>query len=54
MTMGMNEKGGMDDLEFQQYFLNSIVPLYPDANDVNGKRVMVKVDDRPGRRQEFF
>ena len=54
VTIGMNEKGGMDDVEFRQYFLNSIVPLYPDSNDVNGKRVMVKVDSGPGRLQENF
>ena len=44
----------MDDVEVRQYFLNSIVPLYPDSNDVNGKRVMVKVDSGPGRLQENF
>eukprot|EP00804_Cyclotella_cryptica_P021850 CCRYP_000824-RA/>CCRYP_000824-RA protein AED:0.27 eAED:0.34 QI:0/0/0/1/0/0/5/0/237 len=50
----MNEKGGMDDIEFQEYFLNSIVPLFPDSNNVKGKRVMVKVDKGPGRLQEDF
>ena len=53
-TIGMNEKGGMDDVEFPQYFLNSIVPLFHDTNGVNGKRVMVKVDSGPGRLQENF
>ncbi len=41
-------------VEFQQYFLNNIVTLFSDSNDVNGKRVMVKVDSRPGRLQEDF
>ena len=54
VTIGMNEKGGMDDVEFRQYFLNSIVPLFPDSDNVNGKRVMVKVDCRPGRLQDNF
>ena len=54
MTIGMNEKGGIDEVEFRQYFLNSIVPLFPDSDDVNGKRVMVKVDSGSGRLQENF
>jgi len=54
VTIGMNEKGRMDDVEFRQYFLNRIVPLYPDSNDVNGKRVTVKLDSRPRRLQEYF
>ena len=36
-TFGMNEKGGMDDIEFENYFINSIVPLYPHAEDRPGK-----------------
>jgi|EP01082_Thalassiosira_pseudonana_P008128 hypothetical protein len=48
-TIGMNEKGGMDEKEFMDYFLHSLVPLYPDAEDIPGKRVMVKVDSGPGR-----
>eukprot|EP00804_Cyclotella_cryptica_P026199 CCRYP_009772-RA/>CCRYP_009772-RA protein AED:0.17 eAED:0.17 QI:0/0/0/1/0/0/3/0/383 len=47
-------KGGMVDVEFREYFLNSIIPLFPDSNNVNGKRVMVKVDSGPGRLQEDF
>ena len=48
-TVAMNEKGGMDEKEFRLYCLNSIVPLYPDAEDLPGKRVMIKVDSGPGR-----
>ena len=33
-------------------FLNRIVPLCPDLNDVNGKRLMVKEDCGPGLLQE--
>ena len=31
ITVGMNEKGGMDDVEFNAYLFNSLIPLYPDA-----------------------
>jgi hypothetical protein len=37
----MNEKGGMDDDEF--------VPLYPNAKNKPGQRVIIKVDSGPGR-----
>ena len=40
-------------VEFQQYFLKHVT-LFSDSNDVNGKRVMVKVDSGPGRLQEDF
>ena len=49
ISIGLNEKGGMDDDEFEKYLKNSIIPLYPDALDVPGKRVMIKVDSGPGR-----
>jgi len=49
MTFAMNAQGGMDDAEFRDYLRNSIVPLYPDAKDKKGKRVMLKVDSGPGR-----
>ena len=49
ISYGMNEKGGMDEVEFEKYVMNSIVPLYPDSDDVPGKRVMIKVDSGPGR-----
>jgi len=48
-TFGMNAKGGMDDCEFEKYNLNSLIPLYPDAKDVAGFRVMIKADSGPGR-----
>jgi hypothetical protein len=48
-TIGMNEKGGMTDDEFEKYIDNSIVPLYPDLEDMPGKRVLLKVDSGPGR-----
>ena len=49
VTIGMNAKGGMDDEEFDQYLLNSLEPLYPDVEDVKGKRALLKVDSGPGR-----
>ena len=49
VTIGMNEKGGMDDEEFHKYIMNSIVPLYPDVSNKKGKRVLIKIDSGPGR-----
>ncbi len=48
-TFGLNEKGGMDKEEFEKYIFNSIIPLYPDMEDVPGKRVLIKIDSGPGR-----
>jgi hypothetical protein len=45
----MNEKGGMNDEEFERYINNTIIPLFPDMEDTPGKRVLLKVDSRPGR-----
>ena len=47
--MGLNEKGEMDEAEFEKYFRNCILPLFPDALDLPGFCVMVKVDSGPGR-----
>ena len=41
MTANCNAKAGMDDEEFRKYVLDCIVPLYPDAADVPGKRVLL-------------
>lgn len=49
VSFGANEKGGMDDEEFEKYLMNSIAPLFPNAKDTNGKRVIFKVDSGPGR-----
>ncbi len=38
-TIGMNEKGGMNDEEFFKYIMTSIRRLYPDMSDKPGKRV---------------
>jgi len=47
--IGMNEKGGINDEEFCKYLNNTIYPLFPDTEDVPGKRVLLKVDSGPGR-----
>jgi hypothetical protein len=47
--IGLNEKDGMNNQEFDKYINNSIVPLYPDLEDTPGKRVLLKVDSGPGR-----
>jgi hypothetical protein len=48
-TVGMNPKGGMDNIEFHKYLLTLVPCLFPDAADVPGKRVMIKCDSGPGR-----
>ncbi len=48
-TYGMNEKAGMTTIELSKYMEKAIIPLYPDAQDVPGKRVIIKVDSGPGR-----
>jgi hypothetical protein len=47
-TFGMNEKAGMNSIELDKYIANSILPLFPDMEDVAGKRVLLKVDSGPG------
>ncbi len=49
-TFGMNDKGGMTKDEFEEYIKNSIITLYPDAADTPGKRVLLKADSGPGRK----
>ena len=44
----MKKKGGMNDEKFERYVGNSIVPLFPDLEDVPGKRILLKVDSGPG------
>ena len=51
MTVNCNMKAGMDVEEFRKYILDCIVPLYPDAADKPGKRVLLIVDSGPGRTQ---
>jgi len=48
-SFGLNEKGGMNAEELKKYFFKNVLPLYPDAEDSPGKRVIIKVDSGPGR-----
>ena len=54
MTEAMKLKGGMDEREFRSCFLNSIVPLFLDAEVVPGKRVIMKVNSGQGRMELGF
>ena len=49
VTVGVNEKGGMNYREFEKYLCELVRRLYPDATDIDGERVIVKVDSGPGR-----
>ena len=48
-AFGLNERAGMDATELQKCMENTILPLYPDVEDVPGKRALLKVDSGPGR-----
>ncbi len=39
----------MDREEFEKYIFNGNVPLYPNALDIPGKRVLIKIDSVPGQ-----
>ena len=47
-TVGMNEKGGMNVLEFKKYIDNIINDMFLDMEDVPGKRVLLNMDSGPG------
>ena len=49
VTIGMNEKGGMDDDQFAKYLLNLISAIFPDCADKRGRRVIINIDSGPGR-----
>ena len=36
-------------MEFSKYLQQAIMPLYPDSQDIPGKRVLLIVDSGPGR-----
>jgi hypothetical protein len=40
----MNGKGGMNNKEFERYIDNSIVPLFPNLEDMPWKCILLKVD----------
>jgi len=37
-TWGINEKAGMNAIEFERYFIKEILPLYPDVEDIVEKK----------------
>ena len=43
-TFGMNDRGGMNAVELDKYMKAAVFPLYPDAQDENLQRVIVKAD----------
>ncbi len=49
-TIGLNEKGGMNDAELEKYVENNLLHLFPDVIDEPGKIVCLKVDNGPGRK----
>jgi hypothetical protein len=48
-TFGCNEKGGMDAEEFRKN-VKSVRYLYPDCSDTEGKRICIKCNMGPGRK----
>jgi len=49
VTLGANEKGGMDEAEFFKYLETNVLPLYPNAAPEKWKWVILKCDSGPGR-----
>jgi hypothetical protein len=49
ISLGLNNKGGMDDDEFFEYLQKSIMKLYPNAALMKGKCAVIKCDRGPGR-----
>ena len=49
LTLGANEKAGMDTKGFAKYLFATMLPLYPDSDDKSGKCIAVTVDSGPGR-----
>jgi hypothetical protein len=48
-SVTVNEKGGTDARVLRQVLMHYMVTLFPDAADVDGKRVLIKIDGGPGR-----
>ena len=47
-TVNFNAKAGMDAVEFLKYLQTYAMPLYPDAKDTPGKRVLIIFDSGTG------
>jgi hypothetical protein len=50
----MNEKAGMNSVELDKDIKEAILPLFPDCEDVPGKRVLLQVDSGPGRMNQVM
>ena len=48
ITVNCNKTTGMDTVEFRKYLEDAICPLYPEASDIPGKRVLPIFDSGPG------
>ncbi len=44
--LGSNERGGMDKEKFEKNIFKSIIPPFPNVK--LGKRVLIKIESRPG------
>ena len=47
-AFGLNEKGVMNDEEFEDYLLESLTVLFLNAKPLPGEWVIIKVDSGPG------
>lgn len=45
----MNVKARMNAVELDKYITKAVLPLYPDLANINGFRVILKVDSGPGQ-----
>ena len=52
ISLGANPKAGMDAEEFEKYLIIRIVSLYPYAEDIERKRVLIMVDSGTGLMNE--
>jgi hypothetical protein len=42
----------MSEDEFEIYIMNSILPFFPDAREISGKRVLLKINVVPGQTND--
>ena len=49
VTIGMNDKGGMDGEEYENYILNIMYNIFTGVADKPGKRVLINIGSGPGR-----
>ncbi|CAB9523296.1 unknown protein [Seminavis robusta] len=49
VPFAMNPKGGMTKEMLEAFFRKCVLPLYPNAADREGQRLLIKIDSGPGR-----